>query len=402
MAQRQFRSDDTDTWGDKYGNGSDGAYAPSTSTDAPIDSACTGTISTTSLSATNASFAGGQLILIHQTRGTGAGQWELNKITSYTAGTITTAYPLIFGYVSGAQVLVMPSYSSGSIAGGVTVTAKAWDGSTGGIYAKFVNGTFANAGSIAGTAKGFRGGNGTSGADTGGVQGEGTAGAGAANDAAANGNGGGGVLASGTLDAGTGAGGGGNGGTGGAGGAGQQGGPGTGGTAVGDTELISMNLGGGGGEGGAGRNGANNGGAGGGGGAIILVIAKTITLTGTVVIDGSAGASASANSAGGGGGAGGAALFKGQIVTLGTALAQAAGASGGNGGTGAGGAGSASGSGSAGAAGGSNGAGGGGGACGRIHVDYANTLSGTTSPTVNSRLDTSLQDTTGGFLTNLL
>ena len=142
MAQRQFRSDDTSFWPYEYGNSSDGAYSPSSGTDAPVDSACTGTINTTSLSATNVSFSAGQIILIHQTNGTGAGQWELNKISSYVAGTITTVLPLIYDYTSGAQVIVVPQYSSANIANGVTITVKAWTGSVGGIFVKMVNGAF--------------------------------------------------------------------------------------------------------------------------------------------------------------------------------------------------------------------------------------------------------------------
>jgi hypothetical protein len=59
-------------------------------TETMIDSACTGTSAATSLTATNVSFAQGQVILIHQTQGTGAGTWMRNTIQGYTAGTITT------------------------------------------------------------------------------------------------------------------------------------------------------------------------------------------------------------------------------------------------------------------------------------------------------------------------
>lgn len=249
---RQFKSTDTSVWPDGYGSGADGAYAPSTGTDAPIDSACTGTISTTSLSATNASFAAGQFILIHQTRGSGAGQWELNKIASYVAGTITLAYPLQFGYVTGAQVLVMPQYASGNIAGGVTITGKAWDGSVGGIYAKFCNGTFTIAGAIVSSAKGFRGGAGTTGN---GVQlgtqiafaAEGTSGA-TVSQNAANGNGGGGAWRNGTDQLAAG-GGGGNGTTGTTGGSQSGSFGGVGGASSGSANLTTMSLGGGGGGG---------------------------------------------------------------------------------------------------------------------------------------------------------
>ena len=65
-----------------FGNGSDGA-ATLSGTDAPVDSSCSGTSATTSLSATNGSFAANQVILIHQTRGSGVGQWEINIIQSY-------------------------------------------------------------------------------------------------------------------------------------------------------------------------------------------------------------------------------------------------------------------------------------------------------------------------------
>ena len=99
-AQRQWRSDDTSTWVEKYGDGADGAYAPTTGTRTEIDSACTANIDSNSVTATNTSFATGQTILIHQTKGTGAGQWEFNKISSYVAGTITTKYKTIYAYAT--------------------------------------------------------------------------------------------------------------------------------------------------------------------------------------------------------------------------------------------------------------------------------------------------------------
>ena len=55
-----------------FGDGSDGALTiSSNTTEAPIDSAATATAGTPTISATNASFAADQQILIHQTRGTG-------------------------------------------------------------------------------------------------------------------------------------------------------------------------------------------------------------------------------------------------------------------------------------------------------------------------------------------
>jgi hypothetical protein len=52
--------------------------------DAPVDSSASGVAETTTLNATNVSFSPGQKILIHQSRGSGAGNWEINEIQSYS------------------------------------------------------------------------------------------------------------------------------------------------------------------------------------------------------------------------------------------------------------------------------------------------------------------------------
>lgn len=365
MAQRQFRSDDTSIWVERYGDSSNGVYSPSTSTDSPIDSACTGTSGTNSLSATNASFAANQPILIHQTRGSGAGAWEYNVISSYVSGTITTKYALTNNYVSGAQVLVLNQYSSATIGGGVTLTVKAWDGSVGGILAWLCNGTTTITGNIVASAKGYRGsstGGGPS--PTPGYAGEGTVGA-ATPQIGANGNGGGGGLHN-TDGYGAGAGGGnassGSNGTG-------QGNAtgGTGGTSSGNAGLTSMTFGGAGGQASDYTTGR---GPGGNGGAIILIASRDIVVTGSVANAGGDGV-AVAFQTGSGGGAGGSILFKGKTVTLGSNLVTAAAGVGmtnyppipaGNG------------------------------SVGRIHIDYAVTPTGTTSPTFDGRLDASLAD----------
>ncbi len=125
-----------------FGDGSDGAITISVNTtDTPIDSACTGTVSTYTLSATNASFAALQFVFIHQSQGTGAGNWQKNQIQSYTAGTITLVNALNATYSSGAQVLVMKQYSSVTVNNAITWTAKAWTGTVGGILAFLCNGT---------------------------------------------------------------------------------------------------------------------------------------------------------------------------------------------------------------------------------------------------------------------
>src|SRR3954469_13649898 len=79
----------------------------SNTTDAPIDSAFTGSSGTLTGSATNASFSVGQLVYIHQTQGTGAGTQMYNVISSYSAGTIGFYIPLNATYGTGAQILVV-------------------------------------------------------------------------------------------------------------------------------------------------------------------------------------------------------------------------------------------------------------------------------------------------------
>jgi len=365
-----------------FGDGSDGALViSSNTTEAPIDSACTGTIATTSLSATNASFAAGQLVLIHQTQGTGAGTWERNQIASYTAGTITLTTALASNYVSGAQVRTLPQYTNVTINSGITYTAKAWNGTVGGILAFVANGTVTVTGTISAAGAtggqitalstiggrvnggGFRGGNarkavfdGTTGAQ----QGESPTGDGGYSTAV-NGAAGGGGLCSGS-----GYGGGGSAhataGTNGS-GAGSDYGRGSSNT-YDTTDLTTMTLGTGGGGGGNDNNSTSEtAGAGGNGGGIVFITGATLTVTGSVTSNGGSGG-ASNEFAAGGGGTGGSILIKTQNATLGTALITASGAT-------------------------AVGAGGAGGV-GRIHIDYLTSYTGTTSPTIDATQDNSL------------
>lgn len=379
MAQRQFKSTDTNKWYEGWGTGVDGALTISANTtEAPIDSACTGTAADKSLTATNASFSTGQLLLIHQTQGTGAGNWELNKISSYVSGTITLTYPLMNTYGTGAQVRVMKQHTTVTVNTGVTYTAKAWNGTVGGILAFFSNGTFTISGTglinIAGTNAtagvgavgiGFRG-------NLQNTQGEGTAGAGSSSTAA-NGNGGG----SGMSGANSATGGGGGNAT-----AGTKTSAGFGGTASGSADLTSMTFGGGGGGGGAG--GSSNAGTGAGGG-ILLAICKDISCAGTGVTTakGGNGATSSGGSTGGVGGAGGSILLKGDTIAIGTNLFIATAGTGTTGSQSIGGTGS----------------------VGRIHIDYKTSLSGTTNPTLDSAQDSTLiklGKPGGSFIYNLL
>lgn len=331
-----------------FGDGSNGALTISVdTTDAPIDSACTGAASSISLSATNASFATGQEILIHQSIGTNAGQWERNVIQGYTAGTITLTNPLQGSYTTGAQVLVLKQYTSVTVNSGKVWTAKAWNGTTGGILSFLANGTFTNNGTITANGKGYRGGlhgfspatNGE-GANSGqGAQSQDTCGAGAGNGTVGNNNN------VGSLHPRVGA---------------------IGGIVSGSSDLTTMTFGGGGGggeNGTTGTDGAN-------GGGIIFINAATFDNENTITANGLA-SSQSSNEGSGGAGAGGSILIKGQTITQNSTLTANGGAS---------------------TPGGSNSGGGfsGAGGDGRIAFDYFTSFTGTTVPTLNSTQDDNL------------
>ncbi len=369
MAQTQFRSDDTTLWWLKYGDGSDGAYSSAgNATDAPVDSSCSGTVDTTSLSATNASFANGKPILIHQSRGTGAGAWELNQIASYVAGTITTVSPLKNTYTdsgaSQAQIIQLKQYSSFTQNSGHTLTAKAWDGNVGGIIAFLCNGNVTITGTISGVGKGFVGGAALAGGPTTlGKCGEGSGGA-SANQKTKNGNGGGGGQEAGTGNAGAG---------------GSNGTAGTvvSGSTVGDTvgnvALTTALFGGGGGGGAPGSGGGDNSGKGADGGGFVLIITKNLAITGLIDLDGASNSTGGVIG-GGAGAAGGSCLIKAQTAMLGTNLVTASGSLGSDS---------------------TNGSGGqkegGDGGVGRIHLDYLTSYTGTTTPTIDVTQDYSLR-----------
>lgn len=378
-----------------FGDGSDGALTiSSNTTEAPIDSACTGTISTVSLSATNASFAAGQKVLIHQSQGTGAGTNQVNSIVSYTAGTITLSDALNATYTTGAQVRVLKQYTNVTVNTGITYTAKAWNGTVGGILAFLASGTVTVTGTISanggvggsvygnntsiagGTGGGFRGGIGyiysTAGGGGHGGCGEGTT-AVSSRKITANGNGGGG--GSNNIGGGSGGGGGGNG-TAGSVGGGDDATNGAGGGTSGSADLTTLTFGGGGG----GMsyystiNATTASGASGGG--IVFIAGVTLTVTGSITANGGAGGLGS-DYGGGGSGAGGSVLLKSQVATLGTALITATGGSprsttptqtGGAGGT------------------------------GRVALAYYTSYTGTTSPTLNVTQDNGLGSADGTAL----
>lgn len=373
MAQRIFRSDDTSLWADRYGSGSDGAGSLNTATDATANTTLTGTATGTAGTAgSGTGFANGKLVLIHQTQGTGAGTWELNKISSVGGGTNwTMAYPFMNTYGTGAQVYLLKQYTTATVNTSQTITGQPWGGSTGGIYVLLANISITVTGTInvqgARTAAGngavpsgggFRGGSSTQSTNSVGNNGESPGGT-SSPSSSANGMGGGGGGGNANFNVG------GGGGYGTAGGAGSGSGAingaagGTGGT----VDLISMHLGGAGG-GATGIAGVGNPFSGANGGGIVILIAPTITVTGSITTNGGAGTDQRIN---GGGGAGGSVLLKGQTLVLGSSLITATGGvmtvtPGGSETPGSGGA-------------------------GIIHADWGTSISGTTSPTVNTRQD---------------
>ncbi|WPB79307.1 Ig-like domain-containing protein [Archangium violaceum] len=262
--------------------------------------------------------ASGNATVIGFTKDMPVGRWELARIGSIAASTVTLTQPLVYPYTAMVtQIIRVPEYSTVQIDTGASIEAAAWNGATGGVVAFLAQTTLTNNGRISAKGAGFRGGqpvNDTSGAKTcigldepapnGAQRGEGLANVRYGASETGRGNlinaGGGGVC----LQAG--GGGGANGGTGGRGGFSHN--TSDNGRVVGGMPGAQISFdpffrlfpGGGGGAG----HGANASvGAGGRGGGIIFIRANT--LEGTGVID-AAGANAVFSSGGNGAGGGGA------------------------------------------------------------------------------------------------
>lgn len=360
-----------------FGDGGDGALVISTNiAGTPIDATASGTAGALTLTTTNPLFITGQIILIHQTQGSGAGQWEINEIAGYIAGTITLTDPLANGYSGKAQVLVLREYTDVTVDPGVTWTAKAWNGTTGGILAFLANGTVTINGTISAKGSngtvlnavnqyyanpldggGFRGGRGHRGPGSDNwhaYQGEGYPGPGIENYLA-NGNGGGHGRHN--PDQGHAGGGGGGGGTAGANGVNSRTGGGSsfgyGGSVAGTADLATMLFGGGGG--GGSTNYSYAAGSGGNGGGIIFIQGSIISMGSSGSINANGGNGGGANGSGGGG-AGGSVLLRTEIASLGTGNITTNVGSGGSGGE----------------------APGGQGGTGRIRIEYCDSISGGT------------------------
>ncbi len=329
-----------------YGTGSAGVWSPS-GTLSLVGASCSGTIGNASLSATNASFSSyiGHQVLIHQSRGTGAGNIEVNYITGYSAGTLSLLFPLGATYTdsgnSQAQVIVMPMYSGVNLTSGVTLTG--FDGNVGGILPILCSGrVYVNA-TVNGRGGGYRGNtirsyskNGGSADST--YTGEGEGGvsvqSGSPNGCGGAGGGGG--------DAGSGGGGGGHATVGGTGEPGQYSTT-PGGYAVGNSAMDYVYFGGGGGCG-RGESNANcvpsntyYGGNGGDGGPIFFIIARELYIDNSGYFDGRGNDGENSNggceegAGGGGAGAGGSFWWQGIKAFLNTDKIDLRGGTGGDG-----------------------------------------------------------------------
>lgn len=307
-----------------------------------------------SLSSTTG-FAQGDLILLLQLNGfpsqpagapgpfsldgTRVGQWELARVASVSPSALQLTAPVVHAFEGlRTQAIVVPEYTTVSVASGATLTATAWNGSTGGVLAFLATGTVTNDGAIAVDGKGMRGGlvvtdpTGASGctdlnqaAPLGAQRGEGVV-AGAYGPGKTgygnmvNGGGGGNCHNAG-------GGGGGNGGPGGQGGTSWDGDRdvgGRGGAALQYSLLDRLLLGGG---GGTAHDHQLTAGPGGGGGGAIFIRAAVLAGNGRISADGQDGVTAS-HDGGSGGGAGGCIYLR----LAGPASASILEAKGGNGG----------------------------------------------------------------------
>jgi len=394
--------------GQPFGDGHDGNYTSTTKPTITYGS-CSGTASSTVLNVTISSPNDGEIVLIHQSRGTGHGNWEFNQIVSGgTSPTLNMAWPLAYTYLDDgtsspaynqAQVLTVKMYETINVASGIwdittwrSKDAFNWgDPAFGGIgvYVARQSAIFKNAVRINGApgtpndtsfnfgrTGGYWGGfasNGDEGTSTNyGSKGEGyltnafkhqttatdSGGAGARSQQN-NGGGGGGHAAVGST--------------------GSAGAP--GGLTQGNSELSgggSLHFGGG---GGGGHTTVNSGdftqGGGGAGGGIIMAITKNLTVDTGGLFQALGGAGGGTQSSkGGGGAAGGSILVQCQNATIGTNRLNCYGGGGGSGG--------------------------GNGSAGRIAIHHSGAVTGTSNPTYTDVIDGTLTEPAGAFIFNLV
>jgi hypothetical protein len=358
---------------DTFGTGADGVMPGSGNLDNANGFAAgivnSGNAGTTSITVSDASSIArvqpGDAVLIHQSQGTGAGCWELNRAVSdfvASTGTYQLAKAMACNYITTggnkAQILRVPQYTACNVTGTVTPLA-AWNGNWGGLFAIMCSGTLSVTGSINANGYGYRGGLGSK-QSFGriGYQGESYTGLGTTCTTSScrawtpNAGGGG---ANGALGLGSGTANGGGYGSEGQAGWPEAGNSNRGGVAHGDAALASAFLGSGGGGGYENGNNPNAGGNGGNGGGAIFIWAKSIQASNAISADGGNGVDSPSYP--GAAGSGGAIRLMGETINLGIVRA-------------------------AGGIGGTNPLGdrGGNGGVGRIRVEYCTSLAGTTNP----------------------
>jgi hypothetical protein len=148
------------------------SYAPVTASLSPGNLS----ISIGTITGAAAGFNAGDLVMVWQTTGlspepaSGAagpfdlssdvvGRWEFARVASVSGSTLTLTAPLIYGYSANrTQVVKVPEFTSVTINSGKSITARSWDGTSGGIVVFLAQGTVTNNGSINAAAMGFRGG----------------------------------------------------------------------------------------------------------------------------------------------------------------------------------------------------------------------------------------------------
>ncbi|SEK36959.1 Ig-like domain (group 3) [Stigmatella aurantiaca] len=243
------------------------------------------------------------------------GRWELARLSSASTTELTLAEPLSYSYAATVtQVIRVPEYTTVTLGSTSVITARTWDGSTGGVVAFLAQGIVTNNGSITATSRGMRGGQAVRDnssttdcsdldqpAASGAQKGESIAqtryGAGVTGRGRMTNGAGGGVCLR------SGGGGGGNGGPGGRGGNSEDyrdvGGE--GGAALLYSPLARLTLGGGGGAGHV-KNASTA--AGGSGGGIVFIRAGGLAGNGSLLADGFLASNVTADGASGGGGGG--------------------------------------------------------------------------------------------------
>jgi hypothetical protein len=364
--------------GSPWGDGADGSAT--ISTDPNTRATITGTATQNTGTAGSTAFANGDLVILHQTQGTGAGQWEVNRVSS-GGGTTSLTFQVAhqYTYGTGAQIIKVPRYTTATVS---AHSVTAWGGTTGGVEVICAKSNITVSGALSAASLGFRGGVGNATNNANAQQGESPTGIGA-NSTSANGFGGGGGNNG--EDGGKFEGGGGGGFiTAGTAGTSNDSAPfnpgGSAGGSGGSTDLTTIFFGGAGGaagnKGASGNTGANSGG-------IIILISKSITVSGSAASNGGNGLNAAGYSGGSGAGAGGSCLLVCDSASIGTNLVTAIG---GTGGTGANGTGT-----------------GGNGGSGSIAIHHKGTVTGTTNPTFTDVTDATLVEAVGGaFLYNLI